>query len=235
MVEKIALAWSGGKDSTLALHEIRRDPAFEVTCLLTTIIRDYDRISMHGVRVSLLEQQASALGYPLAPVFISKNASDAEYEAAMKEALEALKQKGVTGVAFGDIFLEDLRKYREQNLARIGMKAIFPLWKRNTSEMARAFIGLGFRAVITCVDSQVLDKSFAGRAFDEKLLSELPPGIDPCGENGEFHSFVFAGPIFRQQLNIIMGETLFRDNRFYFCDFLPSNSEDGDKRGKGTK
>jgi uncharacterized protein (TIGR00290 family) len=184
------------------------------------VTKDYDRISMHGVRRTLLEQQADSLDYRLEKVFISESASNEEYEAKMQEVLEKYLKTGVSTVAFGDIFLEDLRKYREDNLSKIGMKAIFPIWKRNTTELARAFIGLGFEAVITCVDSQVLDKKFVGRRFDERFLSELPLGIDPCGENGEYHSFVYNGPNFRKRLLYDLGEVVFRNNRFYFCDLV---------------
>jgi uncharacterized protein (TIGR00290 family) len=220
MTEKVLFIWSGGKDSAIALYELQNARGYEISALLTTVTKDYDRISMHGVRRTLLEQQADSLDYRLEKVFISESASNEEYEAKMQEVLEKYLKTGVSTVAFGDIFLEDLRKYREDNLSKIGMKAIFPIWKRNTTELARAFIGLGFEAVITCVDSQVLDKKFVGRRFDERFLSELPLGIDPCGENGEYHSFVYNGPNFRKRLLYDLGEVVFRNNRFYFCDLV---------------
>jgi len=182
---------------------------------------------MHGVRRVLLEQQAVSLDYPLCQVLISKSSSNEEYEARMQEALEKYKSSGVSSVAFGDIFLEDLRKYRETNLSKIGMRATFPIWKRESFELARTFIALGFKAVVTCVDSKALDKRFVGRLFDEQFLSELPSDVDPCGENGEFHSFVFDGPMFRKKVSFEPGEIVLRDNRFYFCDLLPSGFESG--------
>jgi uncharacterized protein (TIGR00290 family) len=221
MTEKVLFTWSGGKDSAMGLYELQKTRGYEISALLTTVTKDYDRISMHGVRRILLEQQANSLNYHLEQVFISKSASNEEYEAKMQEVLEKYLEIGVSAVTFGDIFLEDVRKYREENLSKKGLKAIFPIWKRNTSELARTFIDLGFKAVITCVDSKVLDKGFVGRRFDERFLSELPSNVDPCGENGEFHSFVYDGPIFRERLLYDLGEVVFRDNRFYFCDLIP--------------
>jgi uncharacterized protein (TIGR00290 family) len=221
MTEKVLFTWSGGKDSAMALYELQKAREYEMSALLTTVTKDYDRISMHGVRRTLLEQQADSAGYHLEQVFISKSSSNEEYETKVREVLKKYLETGVTVVAFGDIFLEDLRKYREENLSKIGMKAIFPIWKRNTTELARAFINSGFKAIITCVDSKVLDKGFVGRHFDEQFLSELPANVDPCGENGEFHSFVYDGPIFRKRLLCALGEIVFRDNRFYFCDLIP--------------
>ncbi len=157
---------------------------------------------------------------PLEKVFISKQSSNEEYESKMIAALEKYKEAGVTSVAFGDIFLEDLRKYRENNLANLGMKGIFPIWKKDSTELARAFIDQGFRAVITCVDSRVLHKSFVGREFDKQFLCDLPLEVDPCGENGEFHSFVYDGPIFEKRIAYTKGDIVLRDNRFYYCDIL---------------
>jgi uncharacterized protein (TIGR00290 family) len=221
MTERVLFTWSGGKDSAMALYELQKANSYEISALLTTVTKDYDRISMHGVRRILLEQQADSLHYHLEQVFISKSASNEEYEAKMQEVLEKYLGTGVSAVAFGDIFLEDVRKYREKNLSKIGMKAIFPIWKRNTTELARTFIDLGFKAVITCIDSKVLDKGFVGKRFDKQFLSELPSNVDPCGENGEFHSFVYDGPNFRKRLLYDLGEVVFRDNRFYFCDLIP--------------
>jgi len=221
MTERVLFTWSGGKDSVMALYELQKAGDYEISALLTTVTKDYDRISMHGVRRVLLEQQADSLGYSLEQVFISKNASNEEYEAKMREILEKYVKAGISTVVFGDIFLEDVRKYREENLSKIGMKAVFPIWKRNTTELTHTFIALGFKAVITCVDSKVLDKRFVGRRFDERFLSELPSNVDPCGENGEFHSFVYDGPIFRESLLYELGEVVLRDNRFYFCDLIP--------------
>jgi uncharacterized protein (TIGR00290 family) len=221
MAEKVLLTWSGGKDSIMALHELKKGGAFEISALLTTVTAGYDRVSMHGVRRSLLEQQADSLHYPLEKVLISKDASNEEYETKMKKTLKRYLKGGVSSVVFGDIFLEDLRKYREENLCNIGMKAIFPIWKRDTAELARNFLGSGFKAVVTCVDSRFLGKAFVGRPFDERFLSELPPNVDPCGENGEFHSFVYGGPLFRESISFELGDIVLRDERFYFCDLIP--------------
>jgi len=219
--EKVILSWSGGKDSALALHELKESEDYEVCALLATLTADYDRISMHGVRRVLVERQADLVGLPLEKVFISKDAGTEEYESQMRRLLEEYASRGVGSSIFGDVFLEDVRKYREQNLSKIGMKAVFPLWKRDTSELARAFIDLGFKAVITCIDSNVLGKTFVGRMFDAEFLCALPDRVDPCGENGEFHSFVYDGPIFRRPVPHTLGEIVLRDNRFYYCDLLP--------------
>jgi uncharacterized protein (TIGR00290 family) len=221
MAEKVLFTWSGGKDSVLALHELQVRQDYEVAALLTTLTENYDRISMHGVRLLLLERQANSLGLPIEKVYISKNSSNEEYEASMTEVLQKYLTSGVSSVGFGDIFLEDLRKYREDHLSKIGMKAVFPIWKRDTTELAHEFIDLGFKAVITCVDSNILDKIFIGRLFDEQFLSELPANIDPCGENGEFHSFVYDGPIFKERVSYEKGEINLRDNRFWYCDLIP--------------
>jgi len=222
MNEKFLLAWSGGKDSAMALYELQQNQACEISALLTTVTADYDRISMHGVRCSLLEQQTNSLGYPLEKVYITRNATNEEYEAKMKEKLMKYKKCGVLGVVFGDIFLNDVRKYREENLARIEMRGVFPLWGRNTRELALNFIHSGFKAIITCIDSNFLDKKFVGRIYDEEFLKELPPHVDPCGENGEFHSFVYDGPIFKTKIEFTTGEIVLRDNRFYFIDLIPA-------------
>jgi uncharacterized protein (TIGR00290 family) len=176
---------------------------------------------MHGVRTVLLEQQAASLRLQLEMVKISRGASNEEYEARMEERLRRYKAEGITSVIFGDIFLEDLRKYREDNLAKLDMEAVFPIWKQDTGDLARSFIELGFRAVITCVDTEALDRRFSGREFDERLLAELPEGVDPCGENGEFHSFVYDGPLFRERIPFHRGRRVLRDNRFCFCDLIP--------------
>jgi len=221
MVEKVLLSWSGGKDSAMALYEIRRAQKYEILSLLTTVTEDYDRISMHGVRSTLLQQQAQSLGLPLEKILISRNASIEEYESKMEITLTKFQQDGVSSVVFGDIFLEGIRKYREEKLSQIGMTGLFPLWKRKTADLAQAFIGLGFKAIVTCVDPKVLDKAFIGRLIDERFLAELPVNVDPSGENGEFHSFVFEGPIFKERIPYIIGEVVLRDS-FYFCDLLPT-------------
>jgi uncharacterized protein (TIGR00290 family) len=217
---RVLISWSGGKDSCLALHEIKNERKYDVAALLTTVTRDYDRISMHGVRRALLEKQATSLGLPLHQILISKDASNEEYEAKMAEAFTEYRGKGIDIVIFGDLFLEDIRAYREQFLARNNMRGLFPVWKRDTSAFIRMFIDLGFRAVVTCVDSKVLDQSFAGRLIDDSFLSSLPAQVDPCGENGEFHSFVFDGPDFSVPVKFSLGETVLRES-FWFCDLLP--------------
>lgn len=218
--EKVLFCWSGGKDSAFALNEALNDERYEVVALLTTVTKVYQRISMHGVREELLDEQAKQIGLPLIKVFISKVSSNEEYEEKMREALEKIKEQGVFTVAFGDIFLEDLKKYREERLAEVGMKAIFPIWKRDTKELALEFIANGFRTVIACIDSKILDKKFCGRDFDINFLSELPVETDHCGENGEFHSFVYDGPIFKNRVKYKKGEVVLRNERYYYCDLL---------------
>jgi uncharacterized protein (TIGR00290 family) len=217
---KAILSWSGGKDSALALYEIQQAGDYEILALLTTITEEYDRSSMHGIRRPLIEQQAESIGISLEKVLLSPVSSNEEYDAKMREMLERHQKKGVSTVVFGDIYLEDVRKYREERLASIGMKAVFPLWGRDTAEMARTFIRQGFSAVITCVDTEQLDRSYAGRAFDKDMLASLPAGVDPCGENGEFHSFVYDGPIFKHSIPHRTGEVVLRDERFAFCDLI---------------
>ena len=221
MPEDILFCWSGGKDSAMALHALRSAAnEYRVTALLTTVTENYDRISMHGVRRVLLKRQAESIGLPLHEVPIPPQCANATYEARMKEALLEQLAKGVRHVAFGDIFLEDLRAYREQNLAQVGMNALFPIWKRDTRELIRHFREQRFRAIAACIDSKVLDRSFAGRELDESFFRDLPPHADPCGENGEFHTFVFDGPIFQSPIPIQTGEVVNRDG-FVFCDLLP--------------
>src|SRR5215212_10540297 len=214
------MSWSGGKDSCLALYEIQKSSKYRVAALLTTITRDYDRISMHGVRRVLLERQAASLGLPLHKVFINKDATNQEYEAKMGEAFSLYRERGIRRVAFGDLFLEEIRAYRDQFLARHDLRALYPVWGRDTTDFIRKFIGMGFKAVVTCVDGKVLDSSFAGMMIDEDFLSALPTHVDPCGENGEFHTFVFDGPIFKEAVRLSVGEKIERGT-FWFCDLLP--------------
>ena len=221
MTEKVLFTWSSGKDSAMALYELQKAGEYEILALLTTVTEDYSRVSMHGVRRALLEEQAESVGIPLETVLIGKDASNDEYESKMRETLLRYQRQGVASVAFGDIFLEDLRRYREENLSKIGMNGLFPIWDRDTAELAGTFIELGFKAVVTCVDSNVLDKEFVGREFDDRFLADLPSTVDPCGENGEFHSFVYAGPIFRQPIAHEKGQIVLRANRFHFCDVIP--------------
>ncbi len=220
--EKVLFAWSSGKDSARALYEIRRAGRHDVVSLLTTVTAGYERVSMHGVRIALVEQQAAAIGLPLEKVYIPMESSNESYETAMRDALVRHKAENVTGVAFGDLFLEDLKVYREKKLAEVGMAGLFPLWRLDTGKLARSFIAQGFRAVITCVDAGVLAGEFSGRIYDEQFLSDLPPHVDPCGENGEFHSFVFDGPLFSRPVSYEKGEVVVRDNRFHFCELLPN-------------
>lgn len=220
-MKKVLFSWSGGKDSALALYEIMKSKNYQVAALVTTVTEDFDRISMHGVRRVLLEQQAASTGIPLEKVLISRNASNEEYEANMEKVLLKYKEMGITSVVFGDIFLEDLRKYREDKLATVSMDAVFPLWKRDTTELARSLTSLGFKAITTCVDTTQLDGEFVGREIDDSFLSDLPANVDPCGENGEYHSFVYDGPIFKKPIVCSKGETVLRESRFYYCDLLP--------------
>jgi uncharacterized protein (TIGR00290 family) len=217
--EPILFCWSGGKDSAMALHTLLQQKHFEVVALLTTVTETYDRIAMHGVRRELLQRQATSIRLPLRQVFIPPHCVNAVYEARMEEALRFFYKQDVRKVAFGDIFLEDLRTYREKNLGRIGMTALFPIWKRDTRELIRFFHQQRFRAITACVDPKVLPPSFAGRELDDSFFRDLPPNADPCGENGEFHTFVFDGPIFQSPIPIRAGEVINRDG-FVFCDLL---------------
>ncbi len=222
--EPILFCWSGGKDSAMALHTILQRDDVRVTALLTTVTEGYERISMHGVRRELLERQAQSIGLPLHEVRIPAQCVNPIYESRMEDALRVHYNQGVRKVAFGDIFLEDLRAYREKNLARIGMTALFPIWKRDTRELIRFFLAQRFRAIAVCVDPKVLDRRFAGRELDESFFPDLPPGIDPCGENGEFHTFVFDGPIFRSPIPVRTGDVVDRDS-FIFCDLQPGEEQ----------
>lgn len=216
----VVVSWSGGKDSCLALAEIRRTRG--VAALLTTVTRDFDRISMHGVRRILLERQAESLGIPLHEVLISKGATNDEYERKTSAALEELRAQGVDSVVFGDLFLEDIRAYRERLLSRLGMKGLYPVWGRDTSGLIKEFLARGFKAAVVCVDPAKLPREFVGRLLDEEFLSELPPEVDPCGENGEFHTFVYNGPGFRTPIAFSYGEIVMRDG-FWFADLVPED------------
>jgi uncharacterized protein (TIGR00290 family) len=219
--EKILISWSGGKDSSLALYEILKSKEYEVHALFTTITKDYDRVTMHGVRRELIEEQAKSIGIPLREVFIPKNVSNEEYSKIMEREMRKAKEEGISAVVFGDIFLEDVRKYREDNLSKVSMKGIFPLWGRDSRKVVEDFIKLGFKAIVVCVDSKALSKEFIGRIIDEKFLEDLPSGVDPAGEYGEYHTFVFDGPIFKKKVNFELGEIVFRENRFYYLDLIP--------------
>ncbi len=223
MPTSVLLSWSGGKDSCLALHELlRANSAYRVEALLTTITRDFDRISMHGVRRVLLERQAESIGLPIHQALINKGATNDEYEAAMSDAFATYRERGITTVAFGDLFLADIRAYRDRLLAANGMAAIYPVWGRDTAVLIREFIAQGFKAVVVCVDPAQLDSSFAGRVIDNDFLDDLPAPVDPCGENGEFHTFVFDGPIFKKPVPFEFGERVCRDG-FWFYDLIPAD------------
>ena len=244
MGKKAIFNWSSGKDSALSLYKIMNDDSYEVQCLLTSISEQYQRISMHGVRVELLEQQAKSIGIPLVKIEMPEMPTMESYEKSMTEILTSLKEKGASYSIFGDIFLDDLRKYREDKLNELGLKAVFPLWKMDTSELIKEFLSLGFKTIVTCVNEKYLDKSFAGRVIDEKFLADLPSNVDPCGENGEFHTFAFDGPIFDKPIKFEIGEVAPKkytapkqdddsdyqcktddkkpfDTGFWYCDLLP--------------
>jgi uncharacterized protein (TIGR00290 family) len=216
---ELALSWSGGKDSALTLHALRAAPGPEVGALITTVTGDYERISMHGVRRELLVAQAQAAGLPLVEVEIPAGCTNEVYEQRMGQVLAETALKDARAIAFGDLFLADIRAYREERLGRVGKRAVFPLWGRDTRRLAEEFIDDGFQALLVCVDPAQLDASFAGRAFDRDLLDDLPADVDPCGENGEFHTFVHRGPIFSNPVLCRRGDVVEREG-FVFCDLL---------------
>lgn len=233
MKPKAIFNWSSGKDSALALYKILKEDDFEITSLLTSINQEFQRISMHGVPVSLLEKQAESLGFPLIKMEIPKEPTMEEYQEIMSETMSEIKSQGVTHSIFGDIFLEDLKEYREKQLETIGMKAVFPLWKQNTTDLIHEFLDLGFKTIVTCVNETYLDKSFTGRIIDKEFLKHLPENVDPCGENGEFHTFTFEGPIFTNPIHFEIGDTVKKtypkpkvdgnedgEYVFWFCDLI---------------
>ena len=219
MTERILLSWSSGKDSAWALHHLRLATDVEVVGLLTTVTEPFDRVSMHGVRRAILRAQAVAAGLPLMEVMIPSPCPNEVYAERMAAAMNKVRDDGIGTIAFGDLFLEDIRDYREANLAEVGMSAVFPLWQRPTPNLARQMVAGGLRAAVVCVDPRRLDASFAGRLFDESFLDELPEDVDPCGENGEFHTLVFGGPMFEKDLSVTVGETVLRDG-FVFADVM---------------
>ena len=245
MKEKIVFCWSGGKDSALALNRLRQDSRYEIISLLTTCNENFQRVSMHGIRLELLDRQAKSIGLPLEKIFVSQRSSNEEYQQKMSACLRAHQARGVTGCAFGDIFLEDLKQWREENLARIGMRGIFPIWKEDSRELIREFFALDFGTVICCANDAWLGEDAVGRNIDEEFIRSLPANVDPCGENGEFHTFAFAGPVFRQQVKFKVGKKIYRPveathptdshsayvcptagprttKGFWFCDLLPA-------------
>ncbi|MXS72351.1 diphthine--ammonia ligase [Flavobacteriaceae bacterium W22] len=234
MIQKAIFNWSSGKDSALALYKTLQEEKFEITSLLTSINEEFQRISMHGVSVSLLEKQAESLGFPLIKLELPKDPSMEEYQELMSSTMNKIKSQGVTHSIFGDIFLEDLKKYREDQLQSIGMEAFFPLWKKNTADLIHEFLDLGFKTIVTCVNETYLDKSFAGRIIDASFIKDLPENVDPCGENGEFHTFTFDGPIFKNPIDFEIGEVVKKtypkpksdeseedgEYIFWFCDLI---------------
>jgi len=244
MKEKVVFCWSGGKDSALALNRLRQDDRYEIVSLLTTCNEHFQRVSMHGVRLELLDAQAEAIGLPLEKIFVSQRSSNDEYRQKMAACLSAHKARGVTACAFGDIFLEDLKRWRDENLAQVGMRGIYPIWKIDSRELIREFMTLGFGTVICCVNDAYLGEDSVGRKIDADFIATLPPGVDVCGENGEFHSFAFAGPVFKQPVKFKVGEKVYRPveithpgdanssyvcpsgprrtKGFWFCDLLPA-------------
>jgi uncharacterized protein (TIGR00290 family) len=216
--DKTVLCWSGGKDCMLALGKLELDLGQYVRFLMTTVTEGYDRVSMHGVRRELLEDQSDALDMDLEFVTIPQNCSDLQYQQIMGAVVEDYLNRGITSIAFGDIYLEEVRKYREENLAKVGMRADFPLWGRITAELALEFIANGNLAIVTCVDTDQLSAEFAGRIYDDDFFMDLPERVDPCGENGEFHTFVYDGPMFWKTVSFKRGETVMRENRFCFYD-----------------
>lgn len=223
--EPIVLSWSGGKDSALALDALRDDPEYRVVALLTTVTEGYDRVSIHGVRRTLLERQVRSLGLPLHEILLQPNSSNELYDAAVERALAEVRRAHPTvrRIAYGDLFLEDVRRYREDRLSPLGFEGLFPIWGRSTGALADEFIDAGFEARLVCVDTTQLHGGFAGRAFDRALLADLPPSVDRCGERGEFHTFVAAGPGFSERVRYTVGERVLRDGRFLYCDLLPAD------------
>ncbi|MBI1766772.1 MAG: diphthine--ammonia ligase [Bacteroidetes bacterium] len=226
-MENALIHWSGGKDSALSLYRLLQNKEYNITNLLTSLSAQYQRISMHGVREALLDEQARSIGIPLVKMYIPEMPSMEIYEQTLAAALTELKNKGTSVSVFGDIFLEDLRTYRENKLGEIGVKAHFPLWGQPTQKLIYEFIDSGFKAVITCVNERCLDKSFVGRNIDEAFLKDLPENVDPCGENGEFHSFVYDGPVFKKPVRFVGGEVVYRK-------YNSSKNDSPDEREVGT-
>lgn len=240
MPDQALISWSGGKDAALALYHARRRPDLAVTHLLTSVNAHYERVSMHGVRLALLEAQAERIGLPLTQLRLPEMPSMADYDEALQATLHGLHQQGVRRAIYGDIFLEDLRAYREQQLARVPLLGEFPLWQRDSLALLEEFWALGFQAIIVCVNDRYLDSSFCGRLLDRDFIRDLPPGVDPCGENGEYHSFVFDAPYFSRPISVVRGEVVRRTYQspsgndagaddpfaagFWFCDLLPGES-----------
>ena len=227
---KAIFNWSGGKDSSLALYKILTEKKYTISTLLTSINKKFERISMHGVREDLLDAQTKSIDLPLTKLYLPEQAKMEDYNKIMQDTLTPLKNAGAQYSIFGDIFLEDLKKYREEQLAKVGLKGIFPLWQQDTQTLAKKFIDVGFKAIITCIDEKKLNKSHVGQVYNQTFLNSLPNDVDPCGENGEFHTFVYKGPIFKNEIPFEIGEkthkrypTSEKDFGFWFCDLLPRN------------
>lgn len=221
--------WSGGKDSGMALYRMLQEKKYHIESLLTTVTKPFRRISMHGVRESLLEQQAAAVDIPLQKVFLTEHSSMEEYEYEMKKVMDACIDLGITHSIFGDIFLEDLRDHREKQLSKAGIKGVYPLWKQDTTRLAEEFIDAGFKCIVVCVDERYLNQSFLGRSFNTGFLADIPENVNPCGENGEFHTFVYDGPVFNQPVPFSKGEVTYRkydgssfNTGFWYLDLLDS-------------
>ncbi len=223
MKRKALMSWSSGKDSAWALYQLQQNPEIDLVGLFCTVNKAFDRVAMHGVRVALLQKQAESMGLPLEIIEIPYPCSNEEYEKIMGRFVERAKSGEIAYFAFGDLFLEDIRKYREEKLKDSGIKPLFPIWGVPTDKLARDMISGGLRTIITCIDPKQTPEEFAGREFDERFLDSLPETIDPCGENGEFHSFVFDGPMFKEPVEIVLGDIVRRDG-FVFADILPKSA-----------
>lgn len=220
---KAVISWSSGKDSAYAYHVLKRSGDYNIVGALTTITEEYDRVSTHGVRIELLDQQMSQLGIPCHKVYIPAPCPNEIYQQKMRQATDILKAEGVTHVIFGDLYLEDIRQYRLKQMKKAGLECVFPLWKKDTIALADEMIASGLRSIITCIDPKKLDNSYAGREFGPELLNDLPSGIDPCGENGEFHTVAIKGPMFDADIDVEIGEVVDRDG-FVFADVIPINT-----------
>ncbi|PTX62648.1 uncharacterized protein (TIGR00290 family) [Kordia periserrulae] len=239
-MQKAYFNWSTGKDSALALYHVLQQKEYSVTQLVTTVNKDYERVSMHVLREALLDTQVARLQLPVQKIYFPAEVSMSMYDATMKKATQQLVDDGFSVGIFGDIFLEDLRNYREEKLKEVGITAVFPLWKKDTKALLKEFISLGFKAITVCVNAKLLDESFVGRILDEDFIKDLPANVDPCGENGEFHTFVFDGPLFSSPIDFTIGEKVLKtytpsqkeedtcasdnstwDTAFWYCDLLP--------------
>lgn len=230
-MKKAVMAWSGGKDSAFSLYKVLQQKEYDVSYLVTTVSATYNRVSMHGVRAELLEQQAEAIGIPLIKLLLPEPCSMEQYADIMKNHWATLEQEGIDYIIFGDIFLEDLKEFRDKNLAACGVTGVYPIWKKNSKKLIHDFLNAGFKTTLVCTNEKYLDKEWCGRVIDEKFVADLPDNVDPCGENGEFHTFVFDGPVFKQPVKFEHGETIHRnystdtekwDTGFFYLDLLPA-------------